>query len=97
VYPSRRDCAGFLSLNHYRFRRAAHFANIRPLVFALALSSPGIEGRPDSIFEENDYAVCEDRRVGRIYFAIHVRGPEKWAWFLNTERGEIKAATQTSG
>jgi hypothetical protein len=67
------------------------------LILRTQAAQDRLEGRPNSIFGENDYAVCEDRRIGRIYFAIHVSGPEKWAWFLNTQGGEIKAAIQTSG
>jgi hypothetical protein len=66
------------------------------LILRTQAAQDRLEGRPNSIFGENDYAVCDDRRVGRIYFAIHVSGPDKWAWFLANTEG-LEVPVQRSG
>jgi hypothetical protein len=43
-----------------------------------------IEGREPLDWSEDDYAVAEEARIGRIY-RHHVSTGWKWLWFLQTE------------
>jgi len=42
-----------------------------------------IEGREPLGWDENDYAVVDESRFGRIY-AERIHGEIKWLWFLQT-------------
>jgi hypothetical protein len=66
------------------------------LILRTQAAQDRLQGRPNSIFGENDYAVCEDRRIGRIYFAIHVSGPEKWAWLVPGQYQGLEVPVQRS-
>jgi hypothetical protein len=42
-----------------------------------------IEGREPLDWDENDYAVVDEARFGRIYIE-QIHGKMKWRWFLQT-------------
>ena len=42
-----------------------------------------IEGREPLDWDENDYAVADETRFGRIY-TQQIHGKMKWRWFLQT-------------
>jgi hypothetical protein len=54
------------------------------LVFRTQHEQDQIEGREPLDWNENDYAVVEETRIGRIY-RHHVSTGWKWLWFLQTE------------
>lgn len=53
------------------------------LVFRPERAQDRIEGREPLDWRENDYAVIDETRIGRIY-RHHVPAGWNWLWFLQT-------------
>ena len=55
-----------------------------------------IEGLEPLDWSEDDFAVVDETRIGRIYRELHPSA-EKWCWFLNGEFVAIPPGIQASG
>lgn len=54
-----------------------------------------IEGRSQEVWGDDDFAVVDDQRIGRIY---RVKGgPQNgmWSWFLHIQSGDMSQVTLT--
>jgi len=51
---------------------------------ALTRTQTRIEGLDPTIWDEDDYAILDEAKVGRIY-SQRIYGEPKWVWCLQTE------------
>jgi len=54
-----------------------------PLLLRKTRTQARIEGLDPSIWDEDDYAILDETKVGRIY-SQRIHGEPKWVWCLQT-------------
>jgi hypothetical protein len=54
-----------------------------PLLLRKTRAQARIDGLDPTIWDENDYAILDETKVGRIY-TQRIHGEMKWIWYLQT-------------
>jgi hypothetical protein len=55
-----------------------------PLLLRKTRTQARIEGLDPSIWDEDDYAILDEAKVGRLY-TQRIHGEMKWVWCLQTD------------